>query len=91
MALAAYLGDHAACLTLGGTPAERGATARWVRGFVAFGHEAQVRAAVVVARRVLPVWDAQGGVERVTGRRARVREAIEAAEAWILTPRAELK
>lgn len=90
VALAAYLGDRASCLALDAGPrAEVVTPGAWARGLAAFGREAEVRAAIAVAWVVLPEWEGDEVSEWVAGRRALVRAAIEAAEAWVLEPTPE--
>lgn len=79
--LASFCGHLAASRALGAKePAPRDMVA-WADALLArWGKESRVRAAVAVARAVLPRWEARCGDD------ATPRRAIEAAEVWLACP-----
>jgi len=62
----------------------------WARGLERWGKEVCVRAAIAAARAVLPGWEEQQDGKFRAHKRGemdpRPRQAIEAAEAWVLCP-----
>jgi hypothetical protein len=78
--LAAYLGDTSARVALSDdAPALVTDLGSWLGGLVAWGREADLRAAIAAARLVVSEWEDYCSDDRP-------RQALEAGEAWALDP-----